>query len=162
MPETVLSNESSDNIISLMYTLKTGIYQQDDESGEIIAASDISYVSTSDNRFRLKINSRSSDSNVLEEMKNMFQTTSGLCEADYSSTDTVTTWSSDSSKSLGSFFAEALGSDDYIQTSTLSSGECDIISSKADNLNIISYSFDTSHQEAAMLNIIHFMESLVL
>ncbi|MDD6647607.1 MAG: hypothetical protein PUF60_07385 [Firmicutes bacterium] len=161
MPETVLSNESSDNIISLMYTLKTGIYQQDDESGEIIAASDISYVSTSDNMFRLKINSRSSDSAVLEEMKSVFQTTSGLCETDYSSTNAVTTWSSDSGKSLSSFFTEALGSDDYIQSSTLSSGECDIISSKADNLNIISYSFDTSHQESAMLNIIHFMESLV-
>ena len=161
MPETVLNNETADNIISLMYTLKTGIYQQDDESGEIIAASDTSYVSTDNNRFRLKIDSRSSDTAVLKEMNNVFQTTSGLCEINYSSTDIGTTWSSDSTKPMAQFLTEALGSEDYIETSTLESGECDIISSKANNLNIVSYYFDTSHQESAMLNIIHFMESLI-
>lgn len=160
LPETVLDNETSDNIISLMYTLKTGIYQQDDENGEIIAASDISYVSTENNNFRLKINSRSLDTSILKEMNNVFQTTSGLCEINFSSSDILTTWSSDASKPMAQFLTDALGSGDYIQTATLQSGECDIIASKTDNPNMVSYHFDTSHQESAMLNIIHFMESL--
>ncbi|MDO4486477.1 MAG: hypothetical protein Q4C46_07820 [Bacillota bacterium] len=160
MPDTVLTNETSDNIISLMYTLKSGVYLQDEESGEIISASDISYVSTSGNKFKLIINSHSSDKTVLEEMKNVFLTTSGLCEIDFKASDAEMTWSSDKTKSLSGFFTDALGSDNYIEEATLKSDECSIIAAKNDKLNMVSYSFDTSHQESAMLNIIHFMESL--
>lgn len=161
MPETVLSNETTNNIISLMYTLKTGIYLQDEDSGEIIAASDISYVSTSDNKFKLITDSRSSDEAVLNEIKSVFLTTSGLCEIKFVPSDITMTWSSDKDASMVNFFRESLGSDNYIQPSTLQSSECDIISAKSKNLNMISYSFDMSHGESAMLNIIQFMESLL-
>ena len=87
MPETVIADQSSDNIISLMYTLQTGIYLQDEESGEIIATSGISRVSTSDGTFTLTTASRSTDSAVLEEMDAVFLTTSGLCDVSYTSTE---------------------------------------------------------------------------
>lgn len=161
IPETVMDHETSDNIISLMYTLKTGIYLQDEDSGEIISASDISYVNTDNGKFTLKMNSRSSDENTLKEMQNVFLTTSGLCEIKYKSSDIKITWSSDKNKNMATFFTEALGSEDYIRTSSLRSDENDIISSKVDGVNMISYSFDASHGEPAMLNIVHFMESLL-
>lgn len=162
MPETVLSNETTDNIISLMYTLKTGIYLQDEDSGEIIAASDISYVSTSNNKFKLITDSRSSDETVLNEIKSVFLTTSGLCEIKFVPSDITMTWSSDKDASMVNFFRESLGSDNYIQPSTLQSSECDIISAKSKDLNTISYSFDMSHGESAMLNIIQFIETLAM
>lgn len=159
-PETVLSNETSDNIISLMYTLKTGIYSQNEDNGEIISASNISSLSTANNEFKLTTESRSSDKAVLEEMKNVFLTTSGLCEIKFVPTEVKMTWSSDKEKTMLDFFKTSLGSDNYVQTSTLQTSECNIISNKVPNLNIISYSFDMTHRESAMLNIIQFIESI--
>ena len=61
MPSSVISNNYSDNIISLMYTLQTGIYLQDEDTGEIISASDISSISTDGGDLNVVINSRSLD-----------------------------------------------------------------------------------------------------
>ena len=158
MPETVIADQSSDNIISLMYTLQTGIYLQDEESGEIIATSGISRVSTSDGTFTLTTASRSTDSAVLEEMDAVFLTTSGLCDVSYTSTEPHMTWSSAKGNPAG-FLKEALGTESSIVPSTLQSSENDIFASKGAS-NIVSYRCNINSGESAMLNILHFLESL--
>ena len=159
MPKTVMTNQTSDNIISLMYTLQTGIYMQDEDNGDIISASDISYVSTKNGRFKLIMTSRSSDKAVLSDMASEFLTTSGLCDITYSSSDVRTTWTSDNDKSLVSFLSDALGAENSIIFGTLESSECDIFAAK-DDINIVSYRCNIHNGDAAMMNIIHFMESL--
>lgn len=161
LPSSVISNDISDNIISLMYTLKTGIYSQDEDSGEIITASAISYVSTKNGKFTLKTTSRSLDETVLAELENVFLTTSGLCNIDYKASEAKKTWTSDSDKQLASFFTDAIGADSYVSDHILSSGECEILYNKTGKLNIISYAFDTTHKEPALLNILHFLNKLV-
>lgn len=160
MPETVMSSQSSDNIISLMYTLQTGIYRQDENSGNIIAAAGISSVTTSGGAFTLTMVSRSTDSSVMDEMSQEFLTTSGLCNISYSATDPFMTWSSDSKNGAGPFLTDALGSEESIIDSTVKSSECGIFSSKADDLNIISYQCNINHMDAALTNILNFTDSL--
>lgn len=159
MPAKVLTSESSDNIISLMYTLKAGIYFQDEDSGEVIAASDLTHVSTLDKKFSLDAAYRSSDPAILEEMSNVFLTTSGLCNIKYKSGEDHITWSSDEKKGLADFFIDALGTEDSIFTNTLESTEMDILSAK-EPMNAISYRFNIHHGEAATANLLHFMESV--
>lgn len=160
MPETVMTNQTSDNIISLMYTLQTGIYLQDEDSGEIISASDISFVTTENNKLKLTMTSRSRDESVLDDMAAEFLTTSGLCDISYSSTEPHITWTSDGDKELCSFLSDALGAEESIIPDTLESSECDIFASRG-GLNIVSYRCNIHNGDAAMMNIIHFLESLV-
>lgn len=160
-PSTVISNQHSDNIISLMYTLKTGIYLQDEENGEIISASDISSINTEDKKLNVTINSRSLQEGILDEMSTAFSTTSGLCDIKYSASKKTTTWSADKNKDLAQFFQDALSFKDPTKLSTLSSSECDIFASKVPDLNIISYKFNSENREAAFINTLHFLESRV-
>lgn len=160
LPSQVITSQSSDNIISLMYTLQTGIYLQDEESGDIISSSDISYVSTNNGSLKIDMSSRSSDKSVLDEMAAEFLTTSGLCDISYSSSDPVITWSCSDDSKLASFLSDALGAEESIVSTTLESSECDVFYSNK-NINIVSYRCNITSGDSAMMNLIHFMESLV-
>lgn len=159
MPEVSMDSQTSDNIISLMYTLQSGVYLQDEDDGSLISASDISSVSTSDGKFRLTMTSRSTDSAVLDEMADVFLTTSGLCGISYSVSDKNMTWSSDSETGPAPYLTDALGSDEPVVPASLENSECCIFASKAD-LNMVSYRCNLQHMEIAMMNIIHFIENL--
>ena len=159
MPSQVMSNQSSDNMISLMYTLKTGVYLQDENSGEIISASDITSISTSGSRFKAVVSARSLDKDTLKEMSGVFRTTSGLCDINYKDDGENNTWSSNSS--LGSFFRKSLSLDDSSPKTVLNRTECEIFALKAKDLNMISYNCNLSSTgKAALLNILHYEEEL--
>ena len=160
-PNRVIAPQSSDNIISLMYTLQTGIFLQDEDSGDIISEAYISSISTAGNKLQLTIGSRSLQKSVIDEMNTSFSTTSGLCDIGYSASEQSMTWSANKDKPLAGFFADALSIDDSKPLNTLNSSECDIFASKVPGLNIISYRFNSENREAALLNTLHFMESLV-
>lgn len=159
LPSSVISNETSDNIISLMYTLKTGVYLQDEDSGELIALSEISDVSTENGSFKLTTSLRSTDKAVISEMSEVFLTTSGLCNIDFGVSDTGITWPSKDNTELASFFSDALGAEKTVFDTTLESSECDVFARKA-SLNMISYRCNIHHGEAALSNICFFLESL--
>ena len=160
-PDRVIAPQSSDNIISLMYTLQTGVFLQDEDSGDIISEAYISSISTAGNKLQLTIGSRSLQKSVIDEMNTSFSTTSGLCDIGYSASEQSMTWSANKDKPLAGFFADALSIDDSKPLNTLNSSECDIFASKVPGLNIISYRFNSENREAALLNTLHFMESLV-
>ena len=136
------------------------IYLQDEDTGEIISASDISYVSTSGGTFTLKMRSRSTDKATLSDMSAEFLTTSGLSDISYSVTDPHMTWSSDSKNGASAFLADALGTNDSITENTLESSDLDVFASKAD-INAVSYRCSLTHREAALMNLLHYTESLV-
>lgn len=159
MPETVMTTTSSDNIISLMYTLKTGTYLQDEDTGEIISTSKISNVTTANNKFELTTVMRSTDETVLTEMSEVFNTTSGLCDINYSQTETTLTWPSKNNKTLSKYFAKTLGAKECVFDSTLENSECDIFASKV-RVPMISYRCNIHHGEAAISNICRYLTSL--
>lgn len=158
MPGAVMTNQSSDNIISLMYTLKRGIYLQDEDSGEIIAASDISNVSTTGGSFKLTMTSRSTDPKVLDDMSAEFLTTSGLCDISYTSTEPEITWTSDIKNNPAKFLIDAIGSESSIIENTLEHSECDIFAQKGAK-NMVSYRCNVHNSSSAMMNLIHLMEN---
>jgi len=160
MPSTVIDSEYSDRIISLMYTLNTGTYLQDEDSGEIISASHIASVSTKSNSFSMKLLSRSLQEDVLDEMSSTYEVTSGLCSISYKASDVSSTWTSDEEGSSAAFFTDALGTEDSIVASTLESSECNIFASRGVS-DIVSYRCTASHSSAALTNITNFLSSLV-
>ena len=160
LPSSVMDNQSADNMISLMYTLKTGTYLQDEKSGEVIASSDFSDISTAGGKLKISVNARSLKKDVLSEMAGVFKTTAGLCDINYKSGTKLTSWSSEDT--LGDFFRNALSLEDSSPAAVLDSTECEILASKVNKLNIISYNCNLSGTgKAALLNILHYEEELL-
>lgn len=184
IPEEVMSSETGDNIISLMYTLKTGKYAPSEEDSEdvdatedttedtseeaveekdekdIFALAEISSVSTTGGKFILETSFRGTDEEIIEELSELYLTTSSLCDIDYQRSGSYITWPSMDNSDLADFFIDALGSKDAVFDSTIESSECNVFSSKA-SLNMISYQCNIHHGEAALANICHFMTSLI-
>lgn len=174
MPASVISNETSDNIISLMYTLKTGKYRPAEEDTEdsieddsedkekddkdIYALAEISSVSTKDGKFKLTTSFRGTDEAIIDELSDVYLTISGLCDIKYSKSKNYVTWPTKDNSELSAYFIEALGSEETVFESKLESSECDVLASKA-NLNMISYQCNIAHGEAALANLCNFMNT---
>lgn len=174
MPDIVMSSETSDNIISLMYTLKTGKYHKEEVEEEnkdsdsdsnqekeekSLALAEISKVSTNDGQFELLATFRATDKEVLDELSEVYETTSGLCDIDYEQSKIKLTWPTKDNTELSTYFAESLGAEETVFEYTMNSSECEIFASKAP-LNIISYQCNIHHGEAALSNICNFLEGL--
>ncbi len=179
MPEEVMSSETGDNIISLMYTLKTGKYAPDEEEDvdentedaaveedvekeeeiDSFALAEISNVSTNGGKFILETSFRGTDEEIINKLSEVYLTTSSLCDIDYQSSGISITWPSKDNTELAAFFADALGSKEVVLGGTVESSECNVFSSKA-VLNMISYQCNIHHGEAALVNICHFLTSL--
>ncbi len=159
LPDTVLRQTVSDNIISLMYTLQTGIHLQDEESGAITAASYIRSISTKGGSFRLAMDLRSRDDSSMEEMSGNYLITSGLCDVKYTAEDPHRLWSSETDSSLAAWFIATVNDEDD-DTSLLQSSECDLLAAKRDGLDMISYRFDEDHPADALDNLLNYASTL--
>lgn len=159
LPEKVLRSSASNNIISLMYTLQTGIHLQDEDSGAITAASYIRSVSTKDGRFSLIMDMRSRNTAGMEEMSGNYLITSGLCDVHYSSSEPKRLWACEKDSSLAAWFIATVN-DENEDTSVLQSSACDIFYAKRNGLDIIAYRYDKDHRGNAMGNILSYLTSL--
>ena len=176
MPDHVISNETSDNIISLMYTLKTGKYRpseedtedtieddsdeavKDDKDKEIYALAEISSVSTKDGKFKLTTAFRGTDEDIIEELSDVYLTISGLCDISYKKSGNFVTWPTKDNGKLADHFINALGAEETVFDTELESSECDVLAAKT-KLNMISYQCNIHHGEAALANLCSFMNT---
>lgn len=157
MPKRVMNNSSGNNLISLMYTLKAGVYMQDEDSGLIMAASDISSISTSGGKLEVCIKARALNHVLLEEMSNVFLTTSGLCDINYNATAIKPLWTSDDD--VASFFRNALTMTDEDPSALIRISECDIFTSKNKRLRCVSYYCNMDKGKETLNNLLAFMQT---
>ena len=160
LPSKVIKDSSSSKIINLIYTIDSGIYYQDENTGEIISADDIYNISTKDGKFNLNINARSKTTDSLNELNQALKTTAGLSDAKYSVSDNYSTWQAQ--KDLASYFKELLTIDDDSENlTTLETSNLSILSNKNSNLDCIDYKVADDGEEVAMLNCVHYMSHLL-
>lgn len=180
MPEEVMSTETGNNVISLMYTLKTGKYapdeededaaenteesateesSEDKEDAETFALAEISNISTNGGKFILETSFRGTDEEIINDFSEVYLTTSSLCDIDYQHSGISVTWPSKDNTELAAFFIDALGSKEVVLGGSVESSECNVFASKA-ALNMISYQCNIHHGEAALANICHYLTSL--
>jgi len=157
MPGSVLSNSTASELISLMYTLNTGICDQDEETGLIHAASYLKSISTKD-KISVKLDMRARDVEHLEELSDNYETTSGLCNMKYSGTDARPVWTSSDDSQLASYFSQIVPLPEDSSNVMLTSSELDIFSVKKPGLNAISYCFVKDSTKSSIKNIINYMD----
>jgi|GEM_PF-1196927 len=157
LPGKVLKQSASDNIISLMYTLQTGIVSQNEESGEIESLSYIQGISTKNGSFDLDVRLRALDQTILEELSNTYLVTSGLCDVDYETGEASAIWNSKEKAPMGDFFFRAVDLDKDPSPVNLSRTECDVLGKRGKNLDMIFYRVNSDHRNTAIKNILAFI-----
>ncbi|MBQ0078768.1 MAG: hypothetical protein KBS66_02605 [Eubacterium sp.] len=158
LPEKVLTHESSASIISMLYTIDTGIFYQDEESGDIISANAISNIKLKGSNFTLNMTGRSKTADSLKEMNSALRTTAGLCDVDYEPSEVYTTWKSN--EDMANFFMEAMSQKPEEDHTTLLTSDLNILTKKKPDLNCILYSISDDNDKALMHNIIHYIRHL--
>lgn len=156
MPDSVLGEDAANNLISLMYTLNTGICYQDEDSGLIQAASYISSIST-DKKITVKVNARARSGESLDELIKEYEITSGLCDISYSCDEKSTVWTSSPDSDLASWFSDRVPVEDDDSVVTIKQYDNDYFHTKDPDLNMISYTFDDSDSKRVLVNVTDFL-----
>ncbi len=157
LPEKVLKQSVSNNIISLMYTLQTGITKQNEETGEIESASYIRDVSTSDGKFRLTVSMRSLTAAAMNELSGTYHITSGLSDINYEGDKAKVLWKSKKSGRLNEFFLQAVDKKEDTTPVLLAPSECEILDERGKELDMICYRINKDHRGSAIKNILAYM-----
>lgn len=159
MPDTVLSDKVSNHIVSLMYTLNTGICNQDEESGIVYSTSYIKSISTNNDEFKLVIDIRARSNDSLDELLSEYEVTAGLCSTDFTNKKGSKIWSAAKGSTLVDFFTEAVPLNKAEESDiSLKTYETDIIAKELPKQNMIIYTFDKGDRTDAIQNITHFIE----
>jgi len=159
MPDKVLSEDVAGNLVSLMYTLNTGVCQQDEDSGLIYAASYIESVNASKGNLDLVVNIRARGESYLDSLSTEYETTAGLCSTTYKCKKTGRIWNSDAKSTLVGFFTGAVPLQGQIESATsLRQYENDIIAKDMPEQNMIIYTFEKGDRKTVLENIINFLD----
>ena len=159
MPEQVLSDDVADNLISLMYTLNTGVCLQDEESGTIYAASYIKSVSTEDGSLALKMGLRARGESYLDSLSAEYETTAGLCSTEYSFSKKGRLWSTDEKSSLIKYFTSCVPPQGPAESAvSLRTYENDLIAESLPDQDMIIYTFEKGDRKVVLENITDFLD----
>ncbi len=141
-PETVISKEDSSQVFGLIYTMINGTYMKTDEK-ELIALSNIGYISTQSGDLELGITGKSLNDEILSEMNSTFKVICGLNDATIEITDTFPTWTANEESPLLLYLTDKFKTDfdkKVKSTSVLTTSECAVFKNKKDALDVISMS----------------------
>ncbi len=158
IPKRVLSNIDSNHIVSLMYTITNGTYIRSDK-GEIMAASNIGRISTKQGMFRMEINAKSLENNLMDQMRSVFETTCGLCEIQYKETSFTPLWYASTRIPLISYLMEKI---DSTPSGMLENKAAEIYLEKQPKLNLAIWTTDLDGAEEPLSDLLDYMESFGL
>ena len=159
LPETVLNQTVSDNLISLMYTLQTGPHVQSEDSGTVYAASYIESVSTEDGKFKLRMNMRSLDEASMDEMTGNYLIAAGLSDANCKVSESKRLWTCAEDSDAAAYFVPLITDETEDTDTMIRSSECDIIWSKRHKTDIISCWYDKSKREDMLTYLLNYMDT---
>ena len=159
MPEKVLDQKISDNLISLMYTIQTGPYIQNEDTGTVYAASYIKSISTKNGKFRMKMDMRSLDEPYMEEMSANYQIAAGLSDVSYKAEESGRIWTSKEGSIAASYFSSVLSDESKDSDVMIRSSECDEIWSTRPKTDLISCWYEKSRRKDMLAYLLNFMDT---
>lgn len=159
MPDSVLSDEVAEGLISLMYTLNTGVCEQDEDSGVVYSASYIDSIKTEHGDLDLTINIRARGESYMDTLSAEYETTAGLCSTDYKISKSVRLWTADPKDRLVTFFTGCVPQTGPAESAvSLKNIETDTVAKRLSGQNMIIYSFEKSDRKTVLENITNFLD----
>ena len=159
MPDKVLSEDVATGLISLMYTLNTGVCEQDEESGVIYSASYIKSVKTKNGDLDIAVGIRARGESYLDSLSAEYETTAGLCSTKYDFSKGGRLWNADQNSDLVTFFTGCVPQTGPVESAvSLKATENDFIAEKLPKQNMIIYTFEKGERKTVLENITNFLD----
>ncbi len=164
-PKSVISNDDSANILSLLYTTINGVYKTSSENGEgdIFAVANIGKISVKNNKMKVTIMARSIQSSILKEMAEAYHTTAYLSNASFKILSTHKMWPYNADNEFAQKFIDVATSVDLKELSaepTFQQSECAVFYEKKKDINMISFSVNNADGFLDAKTLLTFMTQL--
>ncbi|MCI5688207.1 MAG: hypothetical protein MR303_06960 [Emergencia sp.] len=159
LPKQVMTEDSLNDIISLLYTLIDGVYYKDDEDN-LISISSIGSMKEKDGVYTISATANSLSESVLSEIDNQYQIICGLANANYKKVSSQDGWHSDAdsdfAKEIIKAFRDYAGAKmefkDFVPAVNTS-----YVYEKNENCNIINIAFNEDKLERYTGTILTFL-----
>ena len=155
LPDRVIADDDTANIVSLMYTIINGTYYRSDDD-EVTAFSNIGKISTKNRSFRMQINAKSLENTIMDEMHTVFETTCGLCDVNYSELSTTGLWYVSPETPLIEALSRGMNTE---PTGTLENKAASVFLDKKEDLNLVVWNTDIEDAEDNLSVILDYMAS---
>ncbi len=163
MPSKVLTPESASDIVSLFYTMISGVYLTDEETNDTIAYTNIGRLSIKNSTASVRIKAASKSYSTLDEMDDAIKTIAEISDFKCKKTYSSVLWKEyDNHGLLGSFqFAanEVIGNK-IEETDTFETHLCGIIKNRNNNISLLSLGLNYNRWDDASNIIIRFLEDI--
>ena len=160
MPDQVLDDASTDTLISLMYTMKSGVYEQNEDNGRVESASSIQFISVRDDTMQLHVTIKGRNSEMTSHIVDDFKTTCGLCDMDFHCPSADYLWKAGNKGKLLGFLRDAGIIELADDTASIRNGECDFLASASPGVDMISYHYKAENDKQILRTVTAFIEFL--
>lgn len=159
LPEQVLSQDSLNEFVSILYTLIDGVYARDEEDN-LLSITSIGSVNMDDDAYRISAIGNGLYDASLKEIDNEYMTICGLSDVNYDKTGGKSPWSAPSdsefAQAVSDAFNDYCGKDmeykDYVSLANTS-----YVTEKNENCNIVNVTLNEDKIERYAGTIITFM-----
>lgn len=163
-PSKALSETDTSSIMNLMYTMKNGIYAttEDNNKGDILALTNVGYISTSGNKLDIKVFGRSIDKTVFKEMGKAYKDIAEITDCSFKIAETTPMWTPARKNTLADSMTIAGKKSDLDLTanSTFMKNDGAILHSAAGSgTDVISLGIDIQHGFEFTKTLITFIET---
>lgn len=163
MPSRVMTSESASDIVSLFYTMISGVYLTDEETDETIAYTNIGRLSIKNGTASVRIKAASKSYQTLSEMDDAVKTIAEISNFNYKKTYSSVLWKEyDNRGLLGSFqfAASETAGNKITEKTTFETHLCGILKGRNNSLSLLSFGLNYNQWDDAANIIIEFLEDI--
>lgn len=163
MPSRVMTPESASDIVSLFYTMLSGVYLTDEDTDETVAYTNIGRLSIKNSIASVRIKAASKSYPTLTEMDDAVKTIAEISNFSYRKTSSSVLWKEYENRGLlGSFqfAADEITGNKIAEASTFETHLCGVLKDRNNSLSLLSFGLNYNHWDDAANTIIEFLEDI--
>lgn len=163
MPSRVMTPGSAGDIVSLFYTMISGVYLTDEDTDEPVAYTNIGRLSVKNGTASVRIKAASKSYPTLAEMDDAVKTIAEISNFSYRKTSSSVLWKEYENRGLlGSFqfAAEEITGNKIAETSTFETHLCGVLKDRNNSLSLLSFGLNYNCWDDAANTVIEFLEDI--
>ena len=163
MPSKVMTPDSASDIVSLFYTMISGVYLTDEDTNETVAYTNIGRLSIKNGTASVTIKATSKSYPILTEMDDAVKTIAEISNFSYRKTSSSVLWKEYENRGLlGSFqfAADEITGNKIAETSTFETHLCGVLKDRNKSLSLLSFGLNYNHWDDAANTIIEFLKDI--
>ena len=163
MPSRVMTPGSAGDIVSLFYTMISGVYLTDEDTDEPVAYTNIGRLSVKNGTASVRIKAASKSYPTLAEMDDAVKTIAEISNFSYRKTSSSVLWKEYENRGLlGSFqfAADEITGNKIAETSTFETHLCGVLKDRNNSLSLLSFGLNYNCWDDAANTVIEFLEDI--